>query len=255
VSDPTAAPAAHPAPLDHLAALERAQAEFAAVLASADPEAPVAACAPWHVADLALHLGGVHWWASAMALGVDLDPHEPPGPRDSDSLVTFYSWSAAHLRATLAERDPQAPALTLLGPGVAGFWHRRQLHETLVHLWDLAAATGARTWLDAEPAADADLAWADAVAEVVDTMAPRQVRLGRIGPLADAVELVAAGRPRAADARTWRLGDGEPAARVHGTPRDLALLLWHRVAPGERSLRVEGDAAVLDRLLALRLTP
>lgn len=236
------------APLDHLAALARAQDAFAATLAGADPEAPVAACAPWRVADLALHLGGVHWWAAAMAHGVDLDPHEPAAPRDTASLVAFYSWSAAHVCATLAERDPDAPALTLLGPGPAGFWRRRQLHETLVHLWDLAAAADARTWLDAEPA-DADrLAWADAVAEVVDTMTPRQVRLGRIAPLAETVELVAG-------ERSWRLGDGEPAARVHGTPRDLALLLWHRVAPGERSLRVEGDPGALDRLLALRLTP
>ena len=129
--------------LDHLAALGDAQRRFLTTLTSADPESLVPTCAPWRVADLALHLGGVHWWASAMALGVDLDPHEPTEPRDTSTLVAFYAWAAAQLRATLAVLGPDAPCATLLGPGHASFWRRRQLHETLVHLWDLQVAVGA----------------------------------------------------------------------------------------------------------------
>jgi uncharacterized protein (TIGR03083 family) len=230
--------------LDHLAALGDAQRRFLTTLASADPESPVPTCAPWRVADLALHLGGVHWWAAAMALGVDLDPHEPAEPRDTSTLVGFYAWAAAELRSTLAVLGPHAPCATLVGPGQASFWGRRQLHETLVHLWDLQVALGAD--VDDSPH---DEAWVDTVAEVVDTMTPRQVRLGRIALPAQAVELVAPGR-------SWRLGpDLRAAATVHGRPRDLALLLWGRLVPGDRSLHVSGDAAAVDRLFSLRLTP
>lgn len=228
--------------LDQLASLALAQRAFAAGLARVDVEAPVACCAPWRVADLALHLGTVHWWAAAMATGVDLDPPQPERPRSRADLLRFYAWAADHLHRTLAELDPDAPSLTLNGPGPSSFWRRRQLHETLVHLWDLATAAGA----DLSGLAEAP--WHDTVAEVVDTMTPRQVRLGRVAPLSESIELVA---PDAA----WVLGPGLPAARVIGEPQDLALLLWRRIAPGERSLRVEGDRAALDRLLTLRLTP
>ncbi|HMO10107.1 MAG TPA: maleylpyruvate isomerase family mycothiol-dependent enzyme [Actinotalea sp.] len=225
--------------LDHLAALGRAQQAFAQALAAADPDAPVPSCAPWRVADLALHLGTVHWWAAAMAAGVDLDPTAPTEPRDTDSLVRFYRWAARHLHDTLASLDPNATGVTLDGPGPSSFWRRRQLHETLVHLWDLGGADAMPT----EPQL-----WWDTAAEVVDTMTPRQVRLGRIEPLKDSAELVASDG-------TLVLGPGDPAVRVHGEPRDLALLLWRRIGPDSGSVRVDGDRGVLGRLLALRLTP
>lgn len=229
--------------LDHLEALAHAQRRFATVLATADPEARVACCEPWRVADLALHLGGVHWWAAAMALGVDIDAREPSTPRETPALVAFYTWAAEHLRTTLAEIGPDAPALTLLGPGPAAFWRRRQLHETAVHLWDLCNAVGA------EPDDLGDEVWTDTVAEVVDTMTPRQVRLGRTEPPPRTVELVAPGR-------SWRLGPDRAAdVTVHGTARDLALMLWKRVEPGRGGVAVSGDASALVSVLALRLTP
>lgn len=229
--------------LDHLAALTRAQHQFATLLATADPEAPVTSCQPWRVADLALHLGGVHWWAAAMALGVDLDPHEPSTPRQTAALVAFYSWAAQQLRTTLAEVGPDAPALTLAGPGTAAFWRRRQLHETAVHLWDLTTAVGA------DPDTLGEEVWADTVAEVVDTMTPRQVRLGRTEPPPHTVELVAPGR-------AWRLGpERTPDVTVRGAARDLALMLWKRLEPGGTGLVISGDASALVSVLALRLTP
>ena len=112
-----------------------------------------------------------------------------------------------------------------------------------MHLWDLSTATRA------EPDALGDDVWTDTVAEVVDTMAPRQVRLGRTEPPPHTVELVAPGR-------TWRLGPDRAAdVTVHGTARDLALMLWKRVEPGGDGLVVTGDAAALVSVLALRLTP
>ncbi len=232
--------------LDHLSLLASAQTAFADLLATADPEAPVPCCEPWRVADLALHLGGVHWWASAMAMGVDLDPHDPADPREPAALVEFYTWAAGQLRLSLAALPPDAPALTLDGPGTAAFWRRRQLHETLVHLADLAAATGADL-AELEVRHGLAGAWWDTVDEVLEVMLPRQVRLGRTAPPVDAVELTdGAGTVR-------RLGTGDPVAVVRGKPRELALLLWHRQGPD--GLEVSGDRDALDRVLALRLTP
>lgn len=231
--------------LDHLAALAVAQHAFAEALASADPEAPVPSCAPWRVADLALHLGGIHWWAAGMAHGVDLDPREPAGPRDVDTLVRFYVWAAGALRRTLVDLGPDAPALTLVGPGTAAFWRRRQLHETLVHLWDLGAALGT------DLTAVHDGVWSDTVDEVVTVMAPRQVRLGRMVATTTPVVL------RDHAGHVWRLGpEGWPAAaEVSGSARALALLLWRRIGPWDGALTVHGDAEALDRLLAAALTP
>ncbi len=233
-------------PLDHLAALAVTQDAYLRLLAGADPEAAVPTCGDWRVADLTLHLAGVHWWAAAMALGLDLDAEQPADPRERPALVRLYAWAAAHLRATLAELDPASPALTLLGPGPAGFWRRRQLHETLVHLTDLAGALGVPDAGDLDPAW-----WADAVDEVVTVMQPRQVRLGRMPALDAGV------RWSAADTGDeWLLGPADAvAATVRGPARTLALVLWGRAHPDDPRLRVDGDAGTLARVLAQPLTP
>jgi len=126
----------------------------------------------------------------------------------------------------------------LSGPGPASFWHRRQVHETLVHLHDLLGETA-----DVPPEV-----WADAVDEVVTVMYPRQVRLGRIAPLADPLRLVATDT-----GREWRLGDDEPAARIAGTGQTLTLLLWGRL--GADAVEVTGDAEAAHRALATAITP
>ncbi|PJI93349.1 maleylpyruvate isomerase family mycothiol-dependent enzyme [Luteimicrobium subarcticum] len=251
---------------DPVCMLTAAQESFADLLAGADPEAAVPTCAPWRVADLALHLAGVHWWASAMALGVSLGGPDPSTPRETERLVEIYGWASGHLRATLLERPLEAPALTLDGPGYAGFWYRRQLHETLVHLVDLGVATGRRA---PDVARDTPAAvWADTVDEVVTVMHPRQVRLGRAPAPTVAVDLVATDVHGPSGAiviapphSTWRIGpsgglsdaDGAPAAApdavVTGPAWALALLVWGRVDADDPHLEITGGA---DRTAAVR---
>lgn len=259
-------PAGGTALLDALAA---AQDAFATLLAEADPAAPVPGCAPWTVTDLALHLGGVHRWAAAMARREDDDGADPVEPREPDALRAFYREQADALQDTLRSLGPDAPAFTLVGPGPAAFWHRRQLHETLVHLHDLAAAAGVP-----HPVADPVL-WADAVDEVVTVMTPRQVRLGRMAALDRPVGLVADdagrswllgapadGQPGPADARpeaaaeatTPSVPDAAPVT-VAGPARALALLLWGRTPADDPAPTVTGDRAALDAALAGPLTP
>jgi uncharacterized protein (TIGR03083 family) len=237
-------PTREPAALDHLAELVRMQDAFLATIPEVDPHTPVPWCGSWEVRDLVEHLAGIHHWAAAQARDVAETPLGD-GPFD---LEVLYRDCAAELRAALRSLAPDAVGSTLLGRGPATFWRRRQLHETLVHLWDLRAAAGLSLEVEAR-------VWADTVEEVVTVMQPRQVRLGRMPPLSQPIELVASdveGRWRLdSDAST----DRPAAARVEGPAASLALLLWGRTSPDDSALQSTGDRSLLDDALAQPLTP
>ncbi len=232
--------------IDFLGTLQGLQDEFLATIPRVDPAAPVAACAPWRARHLVVHLARTHHWAAGRARRRT----ETPLGRGPFDLAELYGTCAAELRATLTELDPAATAATLVGPGPVAFWHRRQVHETLIHLWDLRTAGG----LDAE----ADLTvWADGVNEVVTMCEPRQVNRGRIAPLARGVALVADDAPG-----SWLLGAHQPThpvttadVTVIGPAKSLDLVLWHRLAPDEAELTITGDRTALDESLAARITP
>ena len=241
-----APPAPATAPLDHLALLAGLQSAFAAAIAEVDPEARVPWCGRWRVRHVVVHLARIHHWAAAEARG----GREVPLGRGPFDLQVLYRTCADELCRLLLDLGPDADVSTLLGRGPASFWRRRQAHETLVHLWDVRAAVGARIDVPEE-------VWADTVDEVVTVMHPRQVRLGRTPPLAHPIDVVATGPAE----RRWRLG-GEPTdagadavVQVHGPASALALLLWGRTTPDDDALTVSGDRAVLDAALAQPLTP
>ncbi|WP_369374960.1 maleylpyruvate isomerase N-terminal domain-containing protein [Promicromonospora sp. Populi] len=244
--------------LDHLSLLARFQGGFLAAVPDADPDARVPACGEWTVRELVEHLAGVHHWAAGQARaerGVPLGD----GPFD---LAPHYAAQAATLRRALAELDPDATGRVLahpapMGPGPVRFWHRRQTHETLVHLHDLlaaAAGAGALGLVEAEPEV-----WADTIDEVVTMFQPRQVGLGRMAPLRHPVALVATD---VVGAPAWVLGaPGEradevaPGVVVSGTAEGLALMLWRRLTPAEAELTIEGDPARLEAALAQPIVP
>jgi uncharacterized protein (TIGR03083 family) len=224
---------------DWVALLRQGTDRFAAVVADSDPDAPVRHCPGWTLRDLADHLGGVHQWAAhaVVACSPDLTP-EPAGPRDAAALADWYRGHAAHLVDVLASRPADAPAWAMVESNrTAGFWRRRQVHETTLHLWDAEDAVG-----DPSPL-DPTLAW-DGIVEVVEVVYPRQVRLGRISPLPGRLELVASDGP-------WRcsLGTGEPH-ELHASAEVLLRLLWHRADP-----EAEGVDPGTALLLAGALTP
>lgn len=231
--------------LEHLAELASVQSAFVRALPTIDPEAPIATCAPWAVADLALHLTRVYWGAAGMAVGVVLRAPEPDRPRDPETLERVVRWAARHVHETLVEAGPDGPALTLDGRGKAGYWRRRLLHETLVHLTDLESA-GARVQLPSAPAV-----WADGVAEVVDVVGPGRVHRGLVGKITAPVLLVATDVPA-----RWRLGPspGDPVV-VRGTARQLDMLLWNRTPPNSPRLQISGDTAAVAHLVSVGLTP
>ena len=221
-----------------LAALTAEQGAFADLARGADPHSLVPACAPWTVDALVRHVGAVHRWATAAA---GLDPGAPlPDDEPFERAATSADHPAAarDLRAALA--DPTRPCPTLVGPGTAAWWVRRQVHETLVHRFDLAAALGAPATADPAVAADC-------IAEVVDTVHPRQVRLGRVPAPAVGVLL-------RTPAGSWQLG-AEPAAEVAGPEIAVAMLLWRRTPLEDPRLTVTGDRAAASAVLGGPVTP
>lgn len=229
-------------PLEHLTLLARMQDEFAATVPAVDPTIRVPWCGRWRVRNLVEHLGRIHHWAAGQAAR----QQETPLGRGPFDLPVFYRTHADELLSTLRRLGPDARSWTLVGDGPAVFWHRRQLHETLVHLWDLRTAAGLP--LDA-PAP----IWSDTVDEVVTVMQPRQVRLGRMPELAVHLDLHSTD-----DDRTWRLGPArgaDGALRVRAPSADLALMLWGRRGAADDALEVEGDRDVLGSVLEQRLTP
>ncbi|MGO9218384.1 MAG: maleylpyruvate isomerase N-terminal domain-containing protein [Streptosporangiaceae bacterium] len=91
---------------------------------------------------------------------------------------------------------------------------------------------------------------ADGIAEVVETMAPRQVRLGRATAPRHAVRL------RAGETgSSWALGPGEPVATIGGTAANLLLLLWGRLSADDPSITWDGDRRFAQATLGGALVP
>ncbi|WP_218131247.1 maleylpyruvate isomerase family mycothiol-dependent enzyme [Nocardioides sp. YR527] len=235
-----------PTPDDYLVTLAELQSEFAAALRMADPDVPVPSCDDWSVGDLADHLAGVHHWAAAMAR----DEDEVPLPVPLD-LVATYEAQAAELRETLANLGAEATGRILNGlsedgRGPVEFWFRRQVHETLVHLWDIRSALGL------EPPESTPELWADTVDEVLTVMYPRQIALKRTRKVVTRIELTATDT-----GQTWGIGAPNAVQKVavSGAARDLALLLWGRLTPRAEGLTVTGDARALDDALTRAIVP
>lgn len=224
--------------LDWLPLLRLHTDRFAEVLGRADLGAPVTYCPAWSVRDLALHLGGIHQWAAHAVThrSPSFVPTTPASDAGRTEVAAWYRHSAAGLRDVLEAAPADAPAWTFdPDDTTAGFWRRRQVHETAMHVWDLEGALGTPTPYDA------GLAW-DGVREVAEVIYPRQVRLGRVEPLPAALRLLATDL----DGEVT-LGSGE-TVEVRAAAEVLLRLLWHRA-----------DTSALDPhaalLLAGALTP
>ncbi|MCW2613719.1 MAG: maleylpyruvate isomerase family mycothiol-dependent enzyme [Frankiales bacterium] len=224
--------------VDHLAHLERDAEAFVAALRSTDLDAPVAACPEWALRDLAVHLGRVHRWAAGIVRTGERGAADAVAPADAD-LADWLADGAVDLLAAL--RLPERECWTFAGRGSSAFWVRRQALETAVHRVDAQRAGGA----EEDPVPD-DLA-EDGIDEVLEVMLPRQVSLGRIAEPATGLTLVTG--------TTRQLGSVAPTAEVSGPAGAVLLLLWRRLPRTDPRLQVTGDAAALDSLLDVAVTP
>ncbi len=132
--------------------------EGEALLAAAErrPDAAVRACPGWSTTDLAIHITSVHrrvahWCANRLAEPARWPDHEPPDPsvpwewcRDGLDLVV----------AALGGIGPDDAVWSWTDRRDGGFYHRRMLHETVIHHWDVQDAIGTPGHIDAEIATD-----------------------------------------------------------------------------------------------------
>jgi uncharacterized protein (TIGR03083 family) len=226
----------------HLRHLRAESAAFSTVLRTTSPDVAVPTCPGWRLRDLAVHLGGVHRWATTIVSTGERATPPTYDVADLD-LADWFDEGANTLHDVLGAADPAQSCWTFGGSGRAAFWARRQALETAVHRVDAELTQGGAA------AVPDDLA-EDGIAEVVDVMQPRQVALGRSGAVETCVALVST-----SSGRRWSLGEGEPVASVTGPPSALLLLLWHRLEPGDTDFQVSGSAAVVEALLAQGVTP
>ena len=218
----------------------------------ADVGAPVPSCPDWTVHDLVVHLGTANWWGGAnvreanpegRARGMrEVMESAPPASAGADALARWYADLVVVANKTYTDADLDAPAWTFAGPGRAGYWLRRQLHETAIHRWDLEAAlrgVAGTTPLMDDVAMDGIDEFCTALRPVLDLVKP---------PLPVTIRL------RAGD-REWSLrgAEGTGEVEVAGTAETLLLFLWGRVGR-DADLEVVGDVAGLDAALEVGLS-
>jgi uncharacterized protein (TIGR03083 family) len=243
--------------MDHDQHCDRLELEvdrMAELIGSTPPTIPVPGCPGWTVADLALHLGTVHRWAEhlvrvqaavripASEMGLD------QGPPDSDWLRV----GGAALLATLRAADPNMPMWAWGADQHIRFWSRRQLHETLVHRFDVELALGI------SPVVPTDLA-ADAIDEFFDNLAAAAAFSPSVSRLRDRGERIVF---RAEDSgRSWTAelhhegfsvgeqpigGGGQPSTTLSGPDATLLLVLYRRLGLAGAGLQLHGSRDLVD---------
>lgn len=138
------------------AALVREEGHRLIDLCEVGPSAAVAACPGWSATDLAVHTASVHrrvaHWCTTRAEKAtrwpDPTPAEPTAPwgwcREGVELVADALANIASDDAVWSWTDHHD----------GGFYHRRMVHETVLHRWDAQAATGTPPPLDPSISAD-----------------------------------------------------------------------------------------------------
>lgn len=250
--------------IDFVSEFAVAAERFAETLSHVDLHAPVASCPGWSTYDLVRHLGNVHAWAASIVETGERAARQDDAPASSRrrTVVEWYAAKAEDLFQVLRSADPDAPCWNFaFGTGVAGFWLRRQLHETLMHSVDLGL-----TGIPAHLAADG-------VDETLTVFLKRLHDQGHPVPLTAPVALVATdvARPWTLTPRPVRFPplsgdtayDGPPlvvqrlhpqADRIAAPAAVLVRLLWKRVGPDHPEVAVIGDRERVSAFLAARLS-
>lgn len=258
--------------LDHI---RSESARFRAVLADADPTAPVPTAPEWTAADLLWHVAGVvqHFWTFVL----ETRPAEPtdetyterekPADATYEDLLAYFDEVNARFIKTLEQIAPEESAWSWSQDQTAAFTYRRQAHEILIHRLDAELTAGAVTPLDPALAADGideilDVfyggkpGWASFAGggqyvrvDAFDTDTQTWVELGLVSgtrPNGDSLE----DEPDLSVVSPGDIPAGtEPDAVIEGTAADLDAWLWRR--RDDEGIQVTGDKDVYERFRAL----
>ena len=241
--------------IDHVHLVGHEAARLAAVADQGPLDATVAGCPGWDLSRLVGHVGRVHRWAAAcIKAGREADGSTLERPPRDETVVPWFEAGIQPLLDTLATAPAPGVWNFLDAPDPDGlFWPRRMAVETSIHRWDAEYAI----WGAGETSpVDAPLA-AEGVEESLRYLAPRALA-GR-----DDIDVGGSVHVHSTDAEgEWTIHTeggayrvepehGKGSVAVRGPASSLLLVLYRRMAPGEGNTEVFGDAAVLDRWLAL----
>ena len=157
----------------------------------------------------------------------------PPATEGAAALAQWYAGLSGAAIETYTEMRPDAPTWTFSGPGRADYWLRRQLHETVIHRWDLertlSGAAGTTPLLD------------DVAVDTIDEFctALRPLMSAALPPLP--VTIASAGE------REWRRR-ARGAGEVRSARRKPSLYCWDAWGRTRR-LEISGDRDGLDAAL------
>ena len=231
------------ASIDHADHIGRAATRIVALARDGDLSTPAPGLGRWKVEDVVAHLGGVHEWANRILRESSMDG---PGARKSklagSDLIDWFEAGARSLVETIRSTDPTAPCPNFNpgSPSLSQWWFRRQLHETMVHRWDIERAFDDTTAIVGSIAVDG-------VDEFLDTFVRTRGKQSLTAPLT-----ITSRKPE----RSWTLrpaakpgrlevapgGAEDAVAQLSAEAEALLLTLWGRLDPDQ--LAVDGDATV-----------
>jgi uncharacterized protein (TIGR03083 family) len=234
---------------------------------------PVPSCPGWSMADLVVHVGGVHraqanivatraqepigikremfegvpgllpWLESSALMGGTSDLEAIPA-----GLVEWFEEGAGILLDVLAAADADEPVWSWSGNNRVAHYLRMMPIETAVHRWDAQLAQGRPAPIDRALALDG-------IAHTFEVMMPfRRARAEALPSEGESYRFVQTDGSgewtvRFEEEPSVNPGCREATVTVKGTASDLFLFLWHRLDTGD--LHVEGQLDLLPRYFEL----
>lgn len=113
--------------------------------AATNLEAEIAFLDPWTVRDLVAHLGGIYAFVEGNVRAA-CDTSTPPGDAaqapQGDAIIEWFDERRTTMLDALTTARADQVAWTFAGVKTAGWWQRRMVHETLIHLFDAQTGVG-----------------------------------------------------------------------------------------------------------------
>ncbi|MGB3736801.1 MAG: maleylpyruvate isomerase family mycothiol-dependent enzyme [Ilumatobacter sp.] len=248
-------------PFDPLGVLQTNGIAFIDLVRSNEHDTPIPSCPDWNLGDLADHMAdGWTFWSRVVADGItdrgELQTIEVPTGLTGDLLIDWLGASHNALYSALADAAPDQPAWSWAGSKLDVSWvRRRMVHESAVHLWDLANAVDDPYEIPTNIAADGIDEF------LMHFMGHRrgegEMKVGGTVHLhcTDTTEADTAGgewyisavkEPSCTFTREHRKGD----AAIRGRAHDLQLWLWRRNGFRPDEVEVIGNDVVARRFRA-----
>lgn len=214
--------------MDHLSLIESESLAFLQACLAGDADAAVPGCPGWTVTDLLGHMGVVQrHHGGHLTRGVATPPEGPRPTPPETGLATWFREGTQALLHNLRTTPADAPAWTFgPGPHTVAFWHRRMVHEVVVHRVDAEVARGTATPVPVEVAVDG-------IGEYLEVFLARR-RRREPGPPGQVVV-------RTDEGSVHEVGEGDVVATVAGPADEVYLALWGRGSLTD--LELTGDLA------------